>query len=95
MRGFHFLLIVAIVGVTANVIDAEENADESKTVAKIELLGGRITRDDTMSDRPVVGIDFRVNEKIGDGYMRLFRTFSDLKRVEELRKALPGANIFQ
>ena len=39
---------------------ADESLDETKTIQKIELLGGRVRRDEALPGSPVVGSSFDV-----------------------------------
>ena len=73
-----FLLILTLVSLRASSTNAGENAEEAKVIAKVELLGANVTRDDNLPDHPVIGIEFRGNQKISDGYIPLLKTFSRL-----------------
>lgn len=50
MRLFHFVLTAAVFVVASSVTTADENPSESQAVATIELLGGKVTRDDTLQN---------------------------------------------
>jgi len=65
-------------GSTPSVARADDNAEESKAVEKIELLGGKVTRDDNLPGRPVIGIDLQGSKKINDKYMHLLASFKSL-----------------
>ena len=55
---------IAVVVLAASMVIADGNLDESKAIVKIVLLGGKVTRDETLPDRPVIQIDLRDNKKI-------------------------------
>ncbi|MDB5342956.1 MAG: inlA 5 [Schlesneria sp.] len=56
------ILIISMVG----IVRAEDSTEESKAVAKIELLGGQVTRNDALPGYPVVGIKFGNGSRFGD-----------------------------
>src|SRR4051812_21737974 len=69
MRARNLLLAAAMLTVT--VVIADDQSDESKAIAKIELLGGKVTRDDGLPDHPVLGIYVFKGERFSDQYMHL------------------------
>ena len=71
---------VAII-VAANAIAADDNLDESKAIAKIELLGGKVTKDDTLPGSPVFGIDLTGSKKFNDKYLHLLNSFKSLSSL--------------
>jgi hypothetical protein len=64
----------------------EEQVDESPSIAKIELLGGKVTRDETLLARPVIEIDLRGSQRFRDGHVQILKQFPHLKTLtlEEL-----------
>ena len=58
MRRFR-IAFVAVVVLTASTIVADDNLDESKAIAKIELLGGKITKDETSQGGAGIAVDFK------------------------------------
>lgn len=66
---------------TAGVVCAEDSFDESLAVTKIELLGGRLTRNDKLPGKPVVGIKFGQESRFGDKYTHLLSRFGHLERL--------------
>ena len=48
---------IAVVVLTASLVIADD-LDESKAIEKIELLGGKVTRDDALPGNPVVEVSF-------------------------------------
>jgi hypothetical protein len=80
------VLCLAIVALTVNVVVAEDHADESKSIAKIELLGGEVTRDDTLPGRPVIGIDFQT-KTTDAGVNRLKEARPRLEIVQQEKRA--------
>lgn len=69
------IAVVVLVGVIAV---ADEILDESRAIAKIEVLGGKVTRDDTRPGRPVVEIDFQGNPRFNEKYLQLMMAFPHL-----------------
>ena len=67
---------------SVTLVTAAEESDESKTIEKIELLGGKVTRDDESPDHPVTGSsDLQGSSKFGDKYCHLLRSFSHLTTI--------------
>ncbi len=66
----------------ASLAMAEDNLDEFKTIEKIELLGGSIERDETLPDRPVIGIRFSTKSRFNDKYVYLLKKFENLKTLD-------------
>ena len=60
---------------------AEDSSDESKAIAKIELVGGKITRNDELDDRPVIGIDLQGCTKANDKTLHLVDLFTSLESL--------------
>ena len=82
MRAFPWMLMAVIAASAASVdATADDNSDESKAVAKIELLGGKVTRDDTVPESPVVGADFRDSKRFNDQYIHLLKSCTSLKSL--------------
>ena len=73
---------IAIAVLTASLVIADDNLDESKAIQKIELLGGRITRDETLPGQPVVGADFQGSERFNEKYLHLLKSFTSLKSLD-------------
>ena len=75
------------VTIAATMVFAEEVLDESKAIEKIELLGGKVTRDDTLPGRPVNGVDFRqsapgANKRFNEKYLHVLKSFSSLTTLD-------------
>jgi Leucine-rich repeat (LRR) protein len=80
MRFQSALIVVAVL--VASMVIAEDNLDEAKVIQKIELLGGKVTRDDTLPGRPVIGIDFQRSERFSEKYLHLLQSFTRLKSLD-------------
>src|SRR5579863_8869632 len=78
MRVSICLLILAALPLNATAAFAEDDSDESKAIAKIELLGGTVTKDETRPGRPAVEIDFRGTQKFNDKYVPLLNSLESL-----------------
>ena len=77
---FHRLMIAAVIVMTASMVMADDS-DESHAVWKIELLGGKVKRDETLPGRPVIAIDFRGSKKFNNKYMHVLAEFTSLKSL--------------
>jgi internalin A len=100
---FHWVLILLVL--IPNPILADDDSDESKSIAKIELLDGKVTRDETLPGRPVVGIDLHDTQRFTEKHLHLLKGFKNLKSVDlkgitisdsgikELKQSLPEAKI--
>ena len=77
----QFVLLLAFVCLASSVAVADDSSDVDRTIAKIELLGGEVTRDDTLPGRPVTGVDFQESDHVKDGYLDLLRHFTSLKSL--------------
>src|SRR5665213_2825005 len=93
MRARDLSFAIVSVVLTVNLLFADDDNDESIIIAKIELLGGRISRDHSLPGHPVIGIDFHVSEmlpgfwentKVGDRDLRLLKHFTQLTRLNLL-----------
>lgn len=75
------VLFCLIVGLIANPVIADQELDELKLISKIELLGGKVTREETPLGRPVVEVDFEASKRVSDNYLHLLRAFPHLETV--------------
>ena len=57
---------IAVVILAASLVVADDNLDEAKAIKKIELLGGKVTRDEMLPGRPVIGVDLYGSKKFND-----------------------------
>ena len=74
-------MLIAVIVLTASRGIADDPLVESQAIVKIELLGGKVTRDETLTGCPVVGIDFRGSTRVRAGYLHLLRSFKKLARL--------------
>ena len=83
MRGpLRMLLPLCIAVLMVSVAVAEKKLDEAKAIEEIKLLGGTVKRNDTLPNRPVIGIDFRGSTKLGDKYLYLLKVFTSLTTLD-------------
>jgi len=61
---------------------ADDQSDDSAALTKIELLGGKLTRDDAVAGRPVTAISFAGSQKIADGHLRLLKSLPSVKSLK-------------
>ena len=61
---------------------AAEPLDEAAAAEKIELLGGRITRDEALPDHPMIGVDFSERRKIRNQFLGLLGSLSHLTTLD-------------
>jgi formylglycine-generating enzyme required for sulfatase activity len=80
MRSFLFLMILSQVNVA--FVLAEEELDETKAIAKIELLGGKVERDETLPGHPVVGISFKNSKLFNEKHLHLLNGFKHLNELD-------------
>ena len=78
MRYLSVLVLVAAFHLCHRTVVATDRQDEPKAIAKIELLGGKVTRDDKLPGCPVIGIDFQESKRLSDKYLHLLRQFPNL-----------------
>jgi internalin A len=55
--------------------------DESEAIKAIEQLGGRVTRDHTLSGSPVTAVDLKLVRELVDDHLDLPKTFKSLKHL--------------
>jgi internalin A len=79
MRVSFVCLLFAIV-LAAHAVNGQEKSIASEALAKIQLLGGKVTYDETAPAPPVVDIDLNGCSKFGDGFIRLL-PHTNLKRL--------------
>ena len=78
---FQFAFVTALL--TAHwLVIADGNFDEAKMIEKIELLGGKVTRDETLLGHPVVGISFFQSSRLNDKYLHLLNAFENLTTLD-------------
>ena len=80
MRFQSALIPVAVL--TASLVIADDSLDESKSIEKIELLGGKVERDDKLPGRPVVGIVFLGSKKFSGKHLHLLSAFPSLTSLD-------------
>src|SRR5258707_1010544 len=66
----QLLLLFTVVALSGRGVIAD---DDSKAIHKIELLGGKVERDDKLPDHPVVGVSFATKNKFNDKYLHLLK----------------------
>jgi len=86
MRFQSVIIVVAVLA--ASLVIADDNLDESKTVEKIELLGGKATRDDTLPGHPVIGVNLRGSQHFNNKYVYLLSSFMSLKSLNLERNTI-------
>ena len=86
MRSIYLLLLPLAAVLSPTVMIADDNASEvSKAIAKIELLGGKVERDDKLPDHPVVGVSFATRNNFNDKYLHLLKPIeADLTTLDLL-----------
>ena len=70
--------MVAIFSVDQGI--AYDNSDEFKAISKVELLGGKVRREDNLPGRPVMEVIFQgsQSDKLNDKYLHVLKAFSSL-----------------
>lgn len=77
----HHLIFAAVIIFVSNAVAVDDPLDGGKTVEKIELLGGKVRRDEALPGNPVIGIDFTGSKKINDRYLHLLNSFRSLSSL--------------
>lgn len=72
------LILAVVLGVAET---ADEQIDESAAIAKIELLGGKVTKDDSLLAQPVIEIDLRGSQRFRDAHVLLLKQFPNLRSL--------------
>src|SRR4029079_9252810 len=81
-RTMHFhqtALVWAILATTVGI--SADNSDEQKAVAKLELLGGKVVREDATPGSPVIEVTFEQNNRFGDPHVRLLKQLRSLRTL--------------
>jgi len=60
----------------------DPSAQEAKAIKAIEDLGGKVTRDDSLPGRPVVGVTFPEVNSITNAGMKELRNFRNLRLLD-------------
>src|ERR1700680_3790805 len=84
---------LCMVVLMASVVVAEEKSDEAKAIESIELLGGRVERDDKLPNRPVIGVDFRGRKRVTDKYLHLLKAFPRMTMLSLSRTNVTDAGL--
>jgi hypothetical protein len=77
LRFFH--VFFALIG---SVVLAEDGSNEFKTIAKIELLGGHVTRDESLPGNPVVEVCFKKNKRFNEKYLPLLNSLPHMRSLD-------------
>ncbi len=77
----QLLLLITVAVLSAGVVVAQEASDEASAIKKIELLGGKVERDDTLPKRPVIGISFQESKRLTDSHLHLLKEFTRLQSL--------------
>ena len=80
MRASSLLLISFVLAAT--LLAADDSLDESKAIEKIEVLGGKVTRDETLPSHPVVSISLQSSDRLNDNYLHLLKRFDQLNTLD-------------
>ena len=88
---FQLLLIFFVM--VWDVVPADDNLDESTAIKKIELLGGKITRDESLPGRRVVGVDLHRSNRFNDKYVHLLKSFKNLTTLNICETAITDGGL--
>jgi internalin A len=78
MLRVQFLLLIVAAVVNGRIVIAQDRPDEATAVEKIELLGGKVIRNDKLPRRPVIEVSMRASQKLNDDDLRLLHGFESL-----------------
>lgn len=79
LPGTWALLTFAVVVATAH---GEAIVAEATAIEKLELLGGKIERDEAQPGQPVTAIGFGPNSRFGDKHFYLLKSFPQLQSLD-------------
>lgn len=75
------LLVPLLLPLAASAV-GDEAADEQAAVAKIELLEGKLERDERQPGRPLVAISFGPKSRFHEQHLHLLRSCANLKTLD-------------
>ena len=81
MMPFRLLFVFAAALVSAHVVNAQNVSDESMTIQKIAMHGGKIEMDDKLPGRPVVSVSLAFTS-ITDAGLKDLIELKDLKSLD-------------
>ena len=100
---FHWLPVIALLAAavvgqgtispTFSPARAADESPEAAIVKKIELLGGRISGDETRPDRSVVSVDFSERRRISSTFLGLLKGLPQLQNVDFTNSNLTDAGL--
>lgn len=76
------LLLCTLAVVSASIANAQDTTDESDAIQKIELLRGKIERDDTLPSHPVVSVSFVGSPIFSENDLHLLKSFTRLASLD-------------
>ena len=86
---------VAVVALTTSMVIAEDNLDESKAIAKIELLGGKVWKDRKLPRHPVIEVDFQKSIRFNEKHLHLLKSFQKLQSLNLLGKSITDIGVME
>ena len=78
-----------------NARSAGSVADEAQAIEKIQVLGGRVTRDRKAPDHPVIEVELNASQRFNDNYLHLLKSFPKLTRLRISEIAISDAGFVE
>ena len=78
MNRSHLLQIITAVVLAATAVVADQTSDESNEIAKVELLGGKVMRNEALRERPSICIDFQGSKRFSEKHLHLLKSLRNL-----------------
>lgn len=61
---------------------ASDDVEESAVIAKIEILGGKISKDESLPGKPVTAVNFQRGKRFNEKHLHLVTSFKSLKTLD-------------
>lgn len=78
---FTMIAVAVALCLFTSTLPGQEPPDDAKTIEKIDLLRGKIVRDEKRPGRPVVALSFNESHRFSDKYMHLMKEFKYLESL--------------
>lgn len=86
-------MTLVVFGFSARVLISADDSAGAQAIAKIQLLGGNVERDDNLPGRPVIGISFNQNCRFNEKHLHLLKPFVSLKSFDLRRVPITSAGL--
>jgi hypothetical protein len=73
----------------------EEKRDEARAIGAVELLRGKVERDDSLPDPVVIGVDLHGSTRLNEKYLHLLRSFPRLRTLNLSNTSITDAGMLE